>query len=146
MLALEIEKSAVKGFMAKILRETLFDGFEVRTVEIATIPRISLDGACDCGFVTWGDIRKLAYEIIKLCPRPKQMKIIFSYKNPQEIHANAVAAFVNLVYENDSVTFTTATAQKDFTLDKTLDHAWDNYVMDFFKEAGLPVFERTELT
>ena len=115
MLALELEKSAVKEFMGKLLRENLFDAFEIRMVEIYTNTRITIDGAAESGeFAAWGGVRPLVYEIIKLCSKPRQIKIIFSRKNPTEIHTNAAALFLNLVYENDGVTFTTATAQKEF--------------------------------
>lgn len=147
MLALTIDKTAVKGFMAKLLRENLFDDFETRTVEIATTTRIFIDGtqettnnAIKNGFFPWSETRPLVYEIIKLCPKPRHMKIIFSLKD--EIHTSAAALFLNLIYENDEVTFTTATAQKEFTLDKTLDTIWDEWVRGFFAKEGVDVTDR----
>jgi len=137
MLALEIEKSDVKSFMGKLLRENLFDGFEARLIEITTNTRITIDGAIESEAAMWSAMRPLIYEIIKLCPKPRQIKIVFAQKNPYEIHTNAAALFLNLIYENDNVTFTTATAKKEFTMDKILDNAWDNHIREFFAKTGI---------
>jgi len=145
MLALEIEKTEVKLFMSKLLREELFDTFEIRSVEIATNTRISIDGtpeSPEADFPLWGEIRPLVYEIIKLCTKPRHVKIVFSKKDASEIHTNAAALFLNLTYENDSVTFTTASAQKEFILDKSLDTNWDEWIRSFFIKSRLQVFDR----
>jgi len=146
MLALELDKAEVKGFMGKLLREGMFDGFEVRTVEIAAKTRVTIDGKLEAeenektGFAMWEETRPLVYEIIKLSAKPRLVKIVFSWKG--EIHTNAAALFLNLVYENDSVTFTTAAAQKEFVLDKSLDIAWDEWVRGFFAKTGVSVIDR----
>jgi len=151
MLALELDKTAVKGFMGKLLREDLFDTFDVRTLEIAAATRITIDGAViekapeeaeekKASFTSWGALRPLVYEVIKLSSKPKHVKIVFSHRSPYDIHTNAAALFLNLVYESDSVSFTTATAQKEFALDKSLDSAWGEWVRGFF--GSMPVRDR----
>ena len=158
MLALELDKSTVKTFMGQLLREELFDTFEVRSVEIATTIRINIDGqqvveaktvddtpeAKKPGFSTWEALRPLVYAIIKTSPKPKYVKVVFSYKASEacDIHGNAAALFLNFAYENDSVTFTTGTAQKEFLFEKSLDIAWDEWVKAFFAKAGLPIADR----
>jgi len=158
MLALELDKSAVKTFMGQLLREEMFDTFEVRSVEIATTVRMNIDGqqaveteandetgeAKKPGFSTWEALRPLVYAVIKTSPKPKHVKVVFSYKASEacNIHANAAALFLNLVYENDSVTFTTGTAQREFLFEKSLDIAWDEWVKAFFAKAGLQVADR----
>jgi len=144
MLALEIEKVSVKGFMGRLLRENIFDMYEVRSLEMAITTKMTVDGVRipeneteqsqetkRNSFISWGELRPLMYEIIKLSAKPKYMKVVFSFANPHEIHINAAALFLNLIYENDSVTFTTATAQKEFVLDKSLDLVWDEWVRNF---------------
>jgi hypothetical protein len=140
MLSLELEKADVKNFMGRLLRENIFDAFEFRAAEIFATKKIAIDGTNENGeFDSWGEARTLIYEIIKLCAKPRQMKIIFSQKNSHEIHTNAAALFLNFVYENDGVTFVTATAQKEFALDKSLDTAWDDFVCGFFKQINVNV-------
>ena len=151
LLALELEKTEVKGFMGQLLRESVFDKFEVRSVEIATNIHIDFDGALadtdehkkTC-FTTWENLRPLVYGIVKASPKPKCVKIIFSCNNDDacSIHPNAAALFLNLGYENDNVTFTTGVAQKEFIMDKTLDINWDEWVKNFFCKVGVNVAER----
>jgi len=155
MLALELDKSTVKAFMAQLLRENVFNSFEVRSVEIETGTRLSIDGRHEqeqapeaedikTGYTTWESLRPLVYAIIKASPKPKCMKIVFSYmaNGATEIHSNAAALFLNLTYENDAVYFTTGTAQKEFLFEKSLDTSWDEWVRNFFAQAGLVVGDR----
>jgi hypothetical protein len=143
MLALEIEKDDVKNFMGKLLREELFGAFEMRTAEILAATKITIDGALESGeFATWGATRPLIFEIIKMNKKPRHMKIIFASHSPNEIHQNAAALFLNFTYDNDSVSFTTATAQKEFALDKSLDSSWDIYVRNFFAKINVDVKDR----
>jgi len=156
MLALELDKSTVKTFMGLLLREDIFDTFEVRSIEIVTTSRINIDGQLEAavnnddedikkpGFSTWETLRPLVYAIIKTSIKPKHVKIVFSYKANEacDIHSNAAALFLNLAYENDSVTFTTGTAQKEFLFEKSLDTSWDEWVKEFFAKEGLQVVDR----
>jgi len=137
MLALEMEKAAVKSFMGKMLREEILDVFEVRLVEISAATRISIEATTPAA---WMGLRPMIFEIMKLSAKPRFMKIVFSLPNAEELHSNAAALFLNLVYENDNLTFTTASAQKEFALDKSIDIAWDEWIRQFFR--GFPVKDR----
>jgi len=158
MLAVELEKSAVKAFMGQLLRENVFDMFEVRTIDIATNVHINFDGQLVTetqeeetenaqkkpGFSTWEALRPLIFGIIKASPKPRHVKIVFSYRASEacDIHPNAAALFLNMSYENDSVTFTTGVAQREFLMDKSLDVNWDEWVKGFFARAELSVSDR----
>ena len=144
MLALELDKTVVKSFMGQILREEIFDNFDVRSVDISAQVRINLDCASEEGFSSWATLRPLVYAIVKVSPKPKYVKIVFSCPAATvgDIHPNAAALFLNLIYENDSVNFTTATAQKEFALDKTLDSTWDERICKFFAKKNLLVVNR----
>jgi len=158
MISVELEKTAVKAFMGQLLRENAFDMFEVRTVDIATNIHINFDGQLVAeatendvdnvpqkpGFSGWENLRPLVYGIIKASPKPRHVKIVFSYKADEacNIHPNAAALFLNMAYENDSVTFTTGVAQKEFIMDKSLDTNWDDWVTGFFARVGMNVSDR----
>ena len=150
MLALELNKDTVKIFMGRILREEIFDAFEVRNIDISTAAHIAIDGGIKdetdqrAKFNTWETLRPLVYTIIKSSSKPRHMKIVFSCKPEQalEIHHNAAALFLNMLYENDGITFTTATSQREFAMDKSLDSAWDEWVTGFFSRTGVKVSER----
>ena len=144
MLALTVEESEVRGFMNKLLREELFDAFEVRAVEINALTRVDISGELpgeERKYVGWSQIRPLVFTIIKNHQMPKHMKIIFSCggETTGSIHSNASALFLNMIYENGTVNFTSATAQKQFSLDKTLDEKWEEYVNFFFRNNNIKV-------
>ena len=145
MLALQLRDDLVKGFMGRLLKEDVFNDFKVRTVDILAKIRFSLDGEMDGetkDFSMWSDIQPLVFEIVRQMGRPSIFKIVLSHKEPPAIHENASALFLNLMYENGKLTFTTATSQKAFSLDKTLNSAWDEWVRGLFGSNGIEVSER----
>ena len=158
MISVSMDMAAVKGFMGKLLREDVLDEFEIRGAELSLNIRISINGALESpgtaseegtkptstGYISWGNLRPMVYDIIKAGAKPKQVKIVFSYKaqDVKTIHPNAAALFLNMVYENDAVFFTTATAQREFALDKSLDDSWDEWVREFFVQKGIAVTDR----
>jgi hypothetical protein len=129
-----------------MLLEKIFDAFEIRGVEITAQTRISVSGAKDPeGFLSWAECKPLITAIIKTGPRPRLMKIIFctDSKTTEAIHENAQAVFLNMTYENNQVTFTTACAQKQFALDKSLDNEWDSWVKEFFRRNDIIISTHT---
>ena len=160
MISVALDTTEVKGFMNRLLREEILDAFEVRGVELGLETRISINGAIEppadaaednpeqvrqnLGYTTWEALRPLVFTIIKAGVKPRMIKIVFSCKplEAQAIHSNAAALFLNMVYENDSVAFTTATSQKAFALDKSLDDAWDEWVRVFFASKQITVTDR----
>jgi hypothetical protein len=138
MLAFTLNATAVKDFMGRLLREAQFDFFCVRTVELTLNTHISISGKLENQdkpqtFVTWGELRPLVHDLIKRGIKPKLIKIIFSHPSPTDIHTNAAALFLNMTYEKDGVNFTTATAQREFVLEKSLDNTWDEWMRAFCK-------------
>ena len=146
MLALELSDDLVKGFMGRLLKEDIFNEFKVRSVDILAKNRFSLDGEISGSetknFSMWSEVRPLVYEIIKQMGKPSVLKIVLSHKEPLAIHENASALFLNMMYENGKVSFTTATSQKAFSLDKTLDSSWDEWMRSFFGSIGIVVSDR----
>ena len=146
MLALELSDDLVKGFMGRLLREDIFNDFKVRSVDILAKNRFSLDGEISGGetkdFSMWSEVRPLIFEIVKQMGKPSVLKIVLSHKEPQSIHENASALFVNLIYDNGKVNFTTATSQKAFSLERTLDSTWDDWMRSFFGSIGIVVSDR----
>jgi len=160
MIAVSMDPGQVRSFMGRLLREDVLDDFEVRGIEIGISTRVSINGMLEPSetesteetpptkipttYITWEALRPLVYSIIKTSSKPKLVKIVFSYKAQESttIHKNAAALFLNMVYESDTVSFTTATAQKEFALDKSLDDSWDEWVRGFFVRKGIVVMDR----
>ena len=146
MLAFRLDESKVKSFMGKLLKENIFCDFNIRSVDIVAKNRFSVDGEISGGeakgFSAWSEIQPLIFEVVKLMGKPSHFKIVLSFKEPMSVHENASALFLNIMYENGVVNFTTATAQKAFTLERTLDSTWDEWMRRFFVSGGIIVNER----
>ena len=144
MLALTMDETQVRGFMNRLLKDEIFDAFEVRSVEINALTRVGISGELEGdtrAFAVWAQIKPLATTVIKNHQMPRHMKIILSAGNEtaSNIHANAAALFLNIVYENGAIFISTGSSQKQFSMDKSLDEKWDEYVNLFFSKNGIPV-------
>ncbi len=143
MILISIPESNVKDFMKKLLKETLFDNFEINGVEIISFTKFEISGKLyednerkNC---TWRELRPYIFNIIKGTQKPKIIKIIFSL--PKEylakIHPNGASFYINMLFENDQICFTTGSSEKNFSLDKTVASNWDNYVKNFFNKNNI---------
>ncbi len=160
MISFEI--TDVKILMKKLLKEQMFDEFEVSSVDITTFTKFSI--TCDINdkylssdeteilgqrsLVTWSEIKDILYHIIKGNKAPTKLKIIFVLpkdrtrqlveKNQLPVNADGVnGLFININFENNLLKCTTGTSLKIFTLDKTLENYWDETVKKFFKKHGI---------
>jgi len=46
--------------------------------------------------------------------------------------------FMNISYQDGKITCTSGTSMKTFTMDKSLDHAWDQMMLKFFDAKAIP--------
>ena len=143
----ETANDSLKPIMNQLLKGSAFDGFFVRGAEISVFTKIEISGILDKGFfpeperaqlnrnyVYWSEIKPFALSVIKGGRTPNILKIIFSLPDDRvkALHDNASAMFLNLLYEESKLRFTTAVSQRSFSLDKSADAAWDAYIKDFF--------------
>ena len=155
MLNLKIEASDVKPFMGALLMSEKFDFLEVRGVDLTTFTHFNISGQkivqvepeADSDdedkpeekvkviYCKWAEIRPLVHGFIKGGAKPSHMRIIFSMESneAQKLHDNGAAMYLNITYNGEEVFFTSATAQRGFSLDKSLDHVWEDYLVEFFK-------------
>lgn len=154
MIALNIPESEVKGLMNKLLKEETFDIFEIRNVNINSFARFEINGLLDADYQTedekdeenkskryslWGGIRPYVFNIIKGAKRPRSMKFVFSVPHGKmaEISNLASVLFLNITFENGEILITTGITNKEFSLDKSQDNKWDDYVMQFLKNNNI---------
>jgi len=148
----------VKKTMHHILKGSLFDHFEVRGIEIQSYTKFQISGIADKDYnetleeekdtlpdyITWAQIKSFVLEIIKSTPHsPKMIKIVFSIPQGQvaQYHHDASALFINFLFKDKAITISTGSAMKSFTLNREGDFAWDQYVMEFFKNAQIPILK-----
>lgn len=99
------------------------------------------------GYNTWELLRPICYEIIKGRNLPSYFKFIFrlNTENTRELllgfpdfkETDIDGLFINIKYENGSLTLTTGTSLKIFTLEKSLDKAFDAFITRFLDENSI---------
>lgn len=150
MLMLELPESGVKEFMNKLLKEELFDGFECRSAIINSFARFEITGAQSGGradgetaekpvYCLWKTLRPYVFNIIRGSERPKSMKIILAM-NGSDMEASfpeASALFLNIIFNEGKITFTTGSAEKKLSLQKELDNAWGGYIQELLNSNNI---------
>lgn len=146
----------IKKFMAALLINNTFDKFLVTDVTITTYNTFHIDGHINTNYYSneeytekgspflssWETLRPFCYEIIKGNKTPLYFKIILCFsplaidsfikKNNIDIDSeNIKDLFLNLKFENGILTYTTGTSLSIFTLDKSLEKAFDVYISNF---------------
>lgn len=137
-----------KEFMAKLLKSDLFESFEVREVTIHVAFKMILDGKRNVvyfqdinedsekvysDYLTWGEMRKHAYELMQGSKLPTYFKIVLSTSNEKtrQISPNASTFYLNITFKDNQITCTTGTAYSEFTLDQSADQLWDERIKNF---------------
>ena len=145
MQAFSIPEPQIKDFMQHLFAHDTFINFEVRGVVVHGFTYFEISGEKtrlpdqEANYCTWEELRPYVRNIIKGTEKPRAMKIIFAQTAPESLNPNAAALFINMNYEGDKLTCTTATSQKQFDLNKAVDMEWDNWVRDFFRQKGITV-------
>ena len=134
MQIFNIPENHVKNFMNVLLKSEIFDTFEARRVEIHNVASFVIESETKN---LWATLRPFALHIVKDGGKPTLLKVVLSHTAPETLHPNAAALFLNLAYDNGAITCTSATSQKEFALNKDLDHFWDDWVTDFFHKRGV---------
>ena len=92
----------------------------------------------------WQEIRHYAFEIIKGQKLPKNIKIIFSLPEHKNNMVCSIPAtfFLNMIFEQNTVTCTTGCSLKPFSFDKTAEYAWDEWVLSFFHQLKIAIIKQ----
>lgn len=132
--------------MSHLLLKDTFDGFSFIEGEITTFNKFTIDGFLHKDFFEetpehshshWRDVREFCFSIIRGKRTPLNFKIILSLPpekfehflyehevsgfNPRDIQG----MYLNLSYDGMNLTCITGISMKTFTMDKSLEKAWD---------------------
>ena len=132
MIALQI--ADIRVFMKKLLLSETFDRFLLLEGSITTFNTFEIDGTLQKAYYSaeeqdqiedrslslWSEVRPFCFELIDL--PPEQIR----------------GLLMNLRYDGHTLTCTTGTSLAVFTLDKKLDHAWDDMVRKYFHQQEIP--------
>ena len=148
-----------KTFMALLLKSNTFDSFDFRQGDITTFASFSIDGTRNpdfypaerleeglSRFVSWEEMRPYVFQAVKGSTLPKSIKLVFSLSEEKMKNLpNASAAFLNILFRDNVLTCTTAISQKTFSLDKSEEKLWEEYVLKFFKKNSIGIQPRESL-
>lgn len=144
----------VKQFMKTLLVSTAFDKLLLSEATIKMGQTFSIDGHLNPEFYTkedkefsmklstWESLRPYCFSIIKGQKTPLYFRFVFYLNDKQKaaLLANTETALtpldvdglsLNIKYDGQVLTLTTATSLNIFTLDKSLEHALDRYVCNY---------------
>lgn len=156
-----------KEFMTKLLTSEIFDDFLVEEATIDTFNTFHIDGRIHKDFYKdnssasedmplseysrWGDLRSICFDLIKGKRTPLGFKFTFHpgsiIKN--EVLENAglninpedVLLGLNIRFSNGNIILTTGCAFRVFSLDKTIEKAWDEFIPSFLAKSNIETKE-----
>lgn len=150
MLAFTIPDT--KSFMNLLLKQDTFDQFLFRQGEIVTFASFIIEGRRHMDFYTeeeqktlsryilWAEMRPFVFQAIKGNRLPKAVKLVFSLSEEKISHLpNTAAAFLNVLFRDNALLCTTATAQANFSLDKSGEKLWEEYILKFFQKNAIDI-------
>lgn len=156
----------VRDFMKKLLLLDTFDTFLLSEASVTTYVSFHMDGQFHadyfgndeteispveaCGYTLWRRVRPLFFELMKGKNTPKSFQIIFRLAphnvaslirqsglsfSPEDVDG----LFLNIRYDGSQLNCISGTSLRLFTLDKSLEHAWDEMLQRFFRKKEIPV-------
>lgn len=154
MIALALTE--VKECMSKLLLSDVFDPFYFIEGEITTFGTFTMDGHLRKDFfekdmtptrdyALWKEVREYCFSLIKGRRTPLGFKFILGLSDsnieklllqqeldfkPQDVRG----LYINLKYDGTKLQCVTGTAINLFTMDKSLEQAWDKMVQKFFTQ------------
>lgn len=147
-----------KASMSHLLLKETFDTFSFIEADITTFNQFKIDGFLHREFfdeppaethARWKDVREHCFHIIRGKRTPLQFKIVLSlaptqfdaFLKKQELAgynaSDIQGLYLNFHYDGTSLSCITGTSLRTFTLDKSLEHAWDQYVQNFLLKVDL---------
>ena len=153
MIALSL--TDVKECMSKLLLSETFDPFLFVEGEIMTFATFTIDGylkkefweedAPEREYALWKDVREYCFSLIKGKRTPLGFKLILglSEANIEKLlmqqgldfkPSDVRGLYINLKYDGQKLQCVTGTAMHTFTMDKSLEQAWDRMVQKFFTQ------------
>lgn len=156
MIAISIPE--VKPFMNHLLCQSTFDAFHVTELTLTTFGSFTIDGHIQKDYYTkeeyetlygsgyplarWKQLRPVCFGLIKGKHTPLSFSIVFqlsrtgldkflSELDTSFTFSDINGLFVNLRYSEGKLTAVTGISLKIFSLDKSLESAWDAKIQKF---------------
>lgn len=152
----------IKDFTSHLLLNDTFDNFSFIEGEIVTFNTFHIDGYIQKEFFDsdtelpeyscWKNVRDYCFHIIRGKRTPLSFRFVLSLsrENIKRLIAQNASSllpeevqglYLNLRFDGARLTCVTGTSFRSFTLDKSLEHVWDEMVEKFLHQKGIPFEE-----
>ena len=143
--------------MSHLLLKSTFDTFSLIEGEVTTFNRFQVDGRIHKDFFdeapkseysNWGEVRDFFFQVSRGKKTPLNFKFILSLAKDQfesflsdhdlTYHPEEIQGlYLNFRYDGLVLQCITGTSMNTFTMDKSVEKAWDEYAQNFFAEQCL---------
>lgn len=143
MIVLKIEN--IKEFMGLLLTGDMFDRFRVTGCEVTTFVTFKSDGKRNdnwfdtdereedvSGLILWQQLKPIIFSLIKGTKTPEKLKIDFCH-----YMENGDVGSLRMQFEKEELLLFTGYMQRDFSLDKRKQQAWDENCIQFIKKNNI---------
>lgn len=145
--------------MNQILLCDTFDNFAFLEGEIITSNKYNIEGKLHPDYFDekpnriysyWYEVKEYCLSIIKGKRTPLSFQLVFalskeqidrfiSFSNLNHSAGEIAGLYLNFRFDGTSLYMVTGTTLADFTLDKTIERAFDEYACNFFKQCSIGV-------
>ncbi|MCD8073640.1 MAG: DUF5721 family protein [Lachnospiraceae bacterium] len=153
------------GFVKKLLTDDTFDTFLLSEASITTFATFQVDGtfhpdyldtseadqliAEKSGYTLWKRVRPFFFDLTKGRHTPLRFSIVFRLAphnvkklitqgglpiSPEQVDG----LFLNIRFDGKTISCVSGVSMKSFTLDRSLEHAWDDMLEKFFRQKQIP--------
>ena len=136
-----------KVCMSHLLLKPTFDTFSLIEGEVTTFNRFQVDGrihkdffdeAFEKEYSTWGEVRDFFFQVIRGKKTPlDQFESFLTEHDLTDRPAEIQGLYLNFRYDGLALQCITGTSMNTFTMDKSVEKAWDEYVQKFFASQEL---------
>lgn len=154
-----------RDFMKKLLMVDTFDTFQLSEASITTFASFHMDGLFHAdyfgtqeeeafstekdSYVLWKRIRPFFFDLTKGKNTPLSFRIVFrlAHHNVAKLLSQSGISltaedvdglFLNIRYDENGLYCISGTSLRIFSLDKSLEHAWDAMLEKFFRQKAIP--------
>lgn len=152
----------IKITMAMLLGKDVFNKFLLDEAEVMTYAKLTLNGRRNMKwydteeierglseFIKWGEIRQIFFDYIKGSKTPEYFKVSLKADDivaKQMLEDSGcydkyvslgTQLHMQIRYGNDVLQIVTGVYNSQFTMDKTVENAWDNAVKEWIKALGI---------
>ena len=156
---ISLNLTSQKTFISHLLLKDTFDNFQFIEGEIVTFNKFMIDGFIQKKFYEetetlpefsyWKNVRDYCFSIIKGKQTPLSFRFIFrlSPQNTERLLTqnqldfqpdDVQGLYLNISFDSNELKCITGTSLKLFSMDKSLEKAWDGMVQKFFEQKEIP--------